>query len=108
MGVEDAIAFVEQALFPEQLTKIQKLVFHHAWHGLSYLEIAKSSGYDPGYIKDTGSKLWQALSDAYGMKVTKHNFQGVLKQAIKRGMRYRVQGTENAFLLPIPYSLPPH
>nr|RNJ71150.1 MAG: hypothetical protein EDM05_00630 [Leptolyngbya sp. IPPAS B-1204] len=48
--------------------------------GKSYLEIAVAAGYDPGYIKDTGSKLWQRLSEVYGVKITKLNFQRVLKQ----------------------------
>ena len=81
MTVEEAIALVEQVIAQGQLTKIQALVFRQAWEGRSYTEIARASGYDPGYIKDTGAKLWQTLSEVYGVKVTKLNLQGVLKRA---------------------------
>ncbi len=82
MTVEEAIALVEQVIAQGQLTKIQALVFRQAWEGRSYTEIARASGYDPGYIKDTGSKLWQTLSEVYGVKVTKLNLQGMLKRAV--------------------------
>jgi WD40 repeat protein len=83
MTVEEAIALIEQVIEQGQLTKIQELVFRQTWEGRSYLEIAKASGYDAGYIKDTGSKLWQTLSEVYGVKVTKLNVQGVLKRVIQ-------------------------
>ncbi|WOD37468.1 NB-ARC domain-containing protein [Nodosilinea sp. E11] len=82
MTVEEAIALVEQVIAQGQLTKIQALVFRQAWEGRSYSEIARASGYDPGYIKDTGAKLWQILSEVYGVKVTKLNLRGVLKRAV--------------------------
>lgn len=56
-------------------------MFRLAWEGQSYMEIARVFGYDPGYIKDTGSRLWQMLSDMLGQKVTKHNFQTALKRS---------------------------
>ena len=80
MGVDEAIAITEQVVEQGQLNKVQELVLRQAWAGRSYLEIAKDSGYDPGYIKDTGYRLWQRLSDAYGEKVTKQNFKGVLRR----------------------------
>ncbi|UBF25626.1 NACHT domain-containing protein [Kovacikia minuta CCNUW1] len=83
MNVEVAIAIVEQVIEQGQFNKVQELVFRQAWEGKSYLEIAKDSGYDPGYIKDTGSKLWQTLSEAYNIKITKFNFQSVLKRLIQ-------------------------
>jgi WD40 repeat protein len=83
MTVEEAIAVIEQVIERGQLTKVQALVFRQAWEGRSYLEIAKVSGYDAGYIKDTGSKLWQILSEVYGVRITKLNFQGVLKRVVR-------------------------
>jgi WD40 repeat protein len=82
MTAEDAIALVEQAIAQGQLTKIQALVLSQSWEGRSYSEIARASGYDAGYIKDTGAKLWQTLSEVYGVKVTKLNLQGVLKRLV--------------------------
>lgn len=86
MTVEDAIAFVEQVVEPKQLNKMQRLVLASSWEGHSYQEMAKSSGYDCGYIKDTGSKLWLLLSDSLGEKVNKQNCQVVLKRFAKQNI----------------------
>ncbi len=80
MTVEDALLIVEKVLEQERLNKVQEIVFRQAWEGRSYQEIAESSSYDPGYIRDAGSKLWQLLSRAFGEKVSKNNLQSVLKR----------------------------
>jgi hypothetical protein len=72
MILEEALLIVEQAVEPKQLNKIQKLILQHSWQGYSYSEIAKATGYDYGYIKDAGSKLWQMLSNSLGEKVNRH------------------------------------
>jgi WD40 repeat protein len=84
MIVEEALLIVEQAVEPRQLNKIQRFVFEYAWQGHSYMEIARATGYDCGYIKDTGSKLWQMVSESLGEKVTKQNFQAVLKRYVRQ------------------------
>jgi WD40 repeat protein len=95
MSIEEAIAVVEQIIEQGQLNKVQELVFRQAWEGKSYLEIAREVGYDPGYIKDTGSKLWQTLSNVYGLKVTKHNFKGVLQRAIRTKLETQHEANQN-------------
>lgn len=77
---EEALTLIEQIIEPRVLNRIQRLVLHHTWQGLSYSNIAKITDYDEGYIKDTGSKLWQLLSEALGEKVTKQNLTGIIKQ----------------------------
>ncbi|MEB3210333.1 MAG: NB-ARC domain-containing protein [Leptolyngbyaceae bacterium] len=84
MTVEEALALIESALESGRLTKIQELVLRHAWDGMSYEAIARTTGYDTGYIKDTGSKLWRLLSDALGTRTTKFNFQVVLRNYSQR------------------------
>ncbi len=84
MTVEEALLIVEQAVEPRQLNKIQRLVLQYAWQGHSYMEISTATDYDCGYIKDTGSQLWQMLSESLGEKVTKHNFQAVLKRYVRQ------------------------
>ncbi|MEH2140388.1 ATP-binding protein [Nostoc sp.] len=83
MTVDDALNILEEILEIEQLNKVQKIVFCQSWEGQSYMEIANSFDYDYGYIKDTGSQLWQMLSANLGQKVTKLNFQSVLKYYTK-------------------------
>ncbi|MEG3934622.1 pentapeptide repeat-containing protein [Microcoleus sp. T3_B1] len=84
MTVEEAITLVESVLDYESLNKVQELVFRQSWDGLSYIEIAKSAGYDSDYIKDAGAKLWKQLSEAFGEKVKKDNIQSVLKRYTRR------------------------
>ncbi len=69
-----------QALNPESLNNLQELIFRQSWEGKSYQEIAASAGYDSEYIKDVGFKMWQLLSKALGEKITKKNFQSVLRR----------------------------
>jgi WD40 repeat protein len=80
MNNEEALTIIERALSEERLSKLQLTVFRHAWEEQSYSEIAKKSGYEIGYVKQTGSQLWQLLSKAFGEKVTKSNVQLVLKR----------------------------
>ena len=80
MNVEEALEIVESVLEQGRLNKVQETVFRQSWEGASYGEIARISGYDTGYIKDTGYHLWQSLSKAFGYKVTKNNFETVLKR----------------------------
>ncbi|HLO85733.1 MAG TPA: NB-ARC domain-containing protein [Nostocaceae cyanobacterium] len=84
MTVEEALEIIEKVLNYSRLNKVQELVFRQSWEGKSYIEIAKENGYEPGYIKDTGSQLWQLLSKALGEKVTKINLQTVLKRYSRR------------------------
>jgi WD40 repeat protein len=92
MTAEEALAIVEQVLKQGHLNKVQATVFKQAWEGRSYSEIAKASGYDQGYIKDTGAKLWQLLSDTFGERVTKFNFQAVVKRSLAQ--RSEIAGNE--------------
>src|ERR671932_2832476 len=84
MNPEEALTIVEQALREDRLSKLQVTVFRHAWEKQSYQAIAKTSGYELGYIKQTGSQLWQVLSRAFGEKVTKSNVQLVLKRKARQ------------------------
>ena len=80
MTAEEALEIIEKALGEERLSKLQVAVFRQTWSELSYQEIARDSGYEVGYIKQTGSQLWQALSTAFGEKVRKGNVHIVLKR----------------------------
>ncbi|NJL41061.1 MAG: hypothetical protein HC899_33260, partial [Leptolyngbyaceae cyanobacterium SM1_4_3] len=84
MSVEEALAILDTALQQERLNDVQEIVFRCCWEGQTYAEIADSAGYDPGYIKDVGSKLWQLLSESLGEKVSKSNLQAVLRRNLHR------------------------
>jgi len=99
--VEEALAILDRALQPNGLTNVQELVFRRAWQGQTYSEIAQSYGYDADYVKDVGSKLWQLLSDTFGEKVTKSNFQSVLRRRVSTALQTRAlelqEGLEGTF-----------
>ena len=89
--VEEALVLVDAALKQERLNNLQELIFRQSWEGKSYQEIAASFDYDPHYIKDVGFKLWQLLSKAFGEKITKKNFQSVLRRRAQVIPRLRQQ-----------------
>jgi hypothetical protein len=106
MNVEEAIEIVQLVVGDGNLSKVQEIVFRRCWERQSYMEIALASGYEVGYIRDVGCKLWQSLSKALGKKVTKNNFQGILKyQCIALGsgnyqdMRWQQHQANLSYLL---------
>ena len=87
MTAEEALKTIEHALDRGYLNQVEEIVFRAVWDGRSYLQIAQASGYDYGYIKDTGYKLWRSLSGAYGEKVTKHNVKGIVQRSAQKPLR---------------------
>ncbi|HEY9644079.1 MAG TPA: hypothetical protein V6C57_26540, partial [Coleofasciculaceae cyanobacterium] len=83
MTVEEALALLDTLLQQEPLNDIQEQIFRYCWQGETYADMAESMGYDAGYIKDTGAKLWKLLSDALAERVTKSNVQSVLKRQVR-------------------------
>jgi hypothetical protein len=79
MTIEEALEIIERVLDQGRSSKVQEIVFRQCW-AQSYTEIAKNSGYEVGYIRDVGYKLWKLLSKAFGKKSHQNNFYGVLKQ----------------------------
>jgi hypothetical protein len=80
MTEEEAFGFLGQVLENSRLNKVQGIVFRQVWAGQSYMQIAKGTGYDYGYIKDIGAELWKSLSKALNTKVNKLNLRTVLYQ----------------------------
>ncbi len=99
MDADAALEIVEKALSNKRLSKLQVLVFRQTWDEQSYQEIAKIAGYEVGYIKQTGSQLWQYLSEAIGERVSKNNLQSVLRQYASRTIGHSMEGQQTA--LPI-------
>ncbi len=53
------------------LKTIQAAIVSQVWKGDSYRSIARELGYEPEYIKQAASHLWQLLSAIVGQKVSK-------------------------------------
>ncbi|MDJ0571796.1 MAG: hypothetical protein QNJ53_22515 [Pleurocapsa sp. MO_192.B19] len=87
MDVKKAVFLVEKLIengsLNKNLSDIQELVFSQCWSGRSYQEIADDSGYNHDYIKQTGAKLWRALSLVLNTKVTKSNIHSVLRRYLQ-------------------------
>ena len=78
--INQALKIIDRTLEPERLNKVQELVLRECWLGKTYQQIAAASGYDSDYVRVVGSRLWQALSQAFDRKVSKNNFKSILKQ----------------------------
>jgi uncharacterized protein YerC len=79
-AVEQVLSFFDEILAPHSLSNIQQLVIRGCWQGQTYSQIAEAAGYDDDYIRDVGFQLWRQLSKTLGQKVSKSNFQVVLRR----------------------------
>jgi WD40 repeat protein len=84
MTNDEATAFLDLVISVNKLNNLQELVFRKSWEGLSYVQIAEQHGYDPEYIKQVGSHVWQMLSQELGFKISKSNFRAVLRRYIAK------------------------
>jgi tetratricopeptide (TPR) repeat protein len=83
MNVEEALTIAERLVLEgtgDRLTHLQSTILELAWQGQKYGTIAESFGYTEGHIKDVGAQLWKLLSELLGEKVTKSNFQTIMKR----------------------------
>ena len=89
ISVDTALDLVRDILGESQLTEVQQAVFRGVWSKQSYQEIidaAEQNGqyYSLGHLKNTGSELWQSLSEALDERITKTNLQSILEQYQQR------------------------
>lgn len=83
ISIETALALVQKILGQSRLSEVQEAVFRGVWSHASYQEIIDAAAehgyyYSLGHLKNTGSELWQSLSEALGERVTKTNLLDVL------------------------------
>ena len=79
---EEVLTLIDTILKPNCLNDVQVLVLRQCWRGETYQKIAEENGYDPDYIRVVGSRLWQLLSDALDIKITKSNLHTALRQSL--------------------------
>jgi WD40 repeat protein len=84
MELEEALDAADTAIFAKttrRLKNVERAIFHGAWQGQTYSEIASQHGYTGEYLsQDVGPKLWKLLSDALSERVCKTNFQSALER----------------------------
>lgn len=79
MKAEEVLALVEQAC-DRHFNPLQTTILRQTWQDQSYQDIASSTGYEVGYIKQMGAQLWRQLSESFGERVTKSNLHEVLRR----------------------------
>ena len=63
------------------LSDLETIVLHGAWNNYTYEQIAEAKGYTTSYLcRDIGCKLWENLSIALKVRVSKTNFKAALKR----------------------------
>ena len=107
MNAQDVLAIAESLLGEDCLSPLQKTVLCRAWEGKSYLAIARESGYELGYIKQTGSQLWKLLSRSLNQRVTKHNLKLALRNASSCPATYRASPSMAIASPPLPLASVP-
>ncbi|MBE9112144.1 AAA-like domain-containing protein [Nodosilinea sp. LEGE 07298] len=81
MDGKQALSIVRQLAPGIDLTYVEEAVFLGTWEGKRYREMAIELGYEEGYLKDIGSRLWRLLSDRLGEEVTKKRLRYILTEA---------------------------
>lgn len=84
MSPDEACALLDR-LLPKALSNLQEIVFCQVWMEKTYAEIADEYNYEHSYIRDVGFKLWNAISEALGEKVSKSNVKAVLNRYARKG-----------------------
>jgi hypothetical protein len=83
MTGQEALRIIDRLLEQHQrgsLKTLQSAIVSQVWKGDSYQQIAKELGYEPEYIKQAASHLWQLLSRIVGQKVSKSNLCSILQR----------------------------
>ena len=63
------------------LSDLEIVILHGAWNNYTYEQIALAEGYTSSYLcRDIGCNLWENLSTALKVKVSKTNFRAALKR----------------------------
>ena len=78
-SLDQFINFFNQNYYPKVLNSIQEKILRDSYDGKTYGEIAKTNGYDPGYIKTVGYQLWELLSQYLQTKVKKKNIEIIVR-----------------------------
>jgi WD40 repeat protein len=83
MTGKEALRIIDRLLEQHQrgtLKTIQAEIVSRVWKGDSYQTIGRELGYEPEYIKQAASQLWQLLSAIVGQKVSKSNLCSILQR----------------------------
>ncbi|MEM1256468.1 MAG: AAA-like domain-containing protein [Cyanobacteria bacterium P01_H01_bin.21] len=83
MNPNEVLLTIEERLLKRKLTPAERIVLGQTWNQQTYDQMAKHSGYGDAHLKDTGYKLWRAISQALGQRVTKKSLLFVLQEYLQ-------------------------
>ncbi|NJL42434.1 MAG: hypothetical protein HC935_01570 [Pseudanabaena sp. SU_2_4] len=78
-SVGETLLVLDAVLAPDSLSNLEELMIRHCSEGKTYAQIAQMTGYDDDYIRTVGFRLWRRLSQAMSIRVSKSNFQAILR-----------------------------
>ena len=93
MNYDEALTIVTAALDPKSLSTLQIDIFRETWMRYSYTQISLKLKHEYSYIKDVGAELWQLLTQALGITVTKLNLQNAVKEYSLQGRSGNLLGS---------------
>lgn len=106
MQADEALALLDQLLPHHRLSDLQETVFSQVWQGKTYAEIADAYGYEHGYIRDVGFRLWQLISEALGQKVSKSTIKAVLRRYARHHLPPMSSPQRDRAMLPVTLEFP--
>lgn len=77
LNIADEIVFTKTG---QHLDDLQKIILQGTLQGHKYKEIAQDFHCAESTVRNTGSELWQLLSDGLGEDVNKSNFRSVIER----------------------------
>ncbi|MGD1853431.1 MAG: AAA-like domain-containing protein [Leptolyngbyaceae cyanobacterium] len=83
MDPDEVLLAIEKRLLKRKLTPAERIVLGQTWNKQTYEQMARQSGYGDAHLKDTGYKLWRAISQALGQRVTKKSLLFVLRDYLE-------------------------
>ena len=83
MDPDEVLRAIEDRFLKRKLTPAERIVLGQTWNKQTYDQMAQHSGYGDAHLKDTGYKLWRAISQALGQRVTKKSLLFVLREHLE-------------------------
>jgi DNA replication protein DnaC len=88
LDFERVLAFINRAIEPAYLNKVQELILRDTFEGKTYSQIASAYCYESEYIKTVGCELWQLLSKCFERQINKANFAQFIRTQTDRNYFY--------------------
>jgi diguanylate cyclase (GGDEF)-like protein len=78
MTVEEIVELLH-AIERKPLNPARELVLRQSWNGKTYTAMAVGSVYEVDYLKTTAARVWQVLSQVFGIPINKANLRATLE-----------------------------